>query len=63
MDRYEAVLVPELNMGQLAFVLQGKFLKPIVSLTKIQGKPFTEIEVLSRIKELTSNSKVRGGVA
>lgn len=63
MDRYDAVLVPELNMGQLAFVLQGKFVKPVVSLTKIQGKPFTEIEILSRIKEMASNSKVKGGVA
>ncbi|MCA9726962.1 MAG: 2-oxoacid:acceptor oxidoreductase subunit alpha [Candidatus Eisenbacteria bacterium] len=63
MSRFEKVLVPELNMGQLAFVLQGRFVRPVESLTKIQGKPFTEVEVLNRILELAPGSNGKGGAA
>lgn len=52
LERFERVLVPEMNLGQLAFLLQGRFLKPIVSYTKVQGKPFFRIEILNRIREL-----------
>jgi 2-oxoglutarate/2-oxoacid ferredoxin oxidoreductase subunit alpha len=54
LTRYETVLVPEINLGQLAFVLQGRFLRPIVCLNKVQGSPFTSGEILDRILELTS---------
>ena len=40
LSRYERVLVPEINMGQLALLLQGRFLKKIDSLPKIKGLPF-----------------------
>jgi 2-oxoglutarate ferredoxin oxidoreductase subunit alpha len=47
--RYERILVPEMNMGQLAFVLQGRYLVEVERLDKIQGQPFKESEVLERI--------------
>ncbi len=50
--RYERVLLPENNLGQLAFVIQGRFLKKVTPLTKVQGQPFKEREVLERILEL-----------
>ena len=49
LSRYERVLVPEINMGQLALLLQGRFLKKVDSLTKIQGLPFGANEVLEHI--------------
>jgi 2-oxoglutarate ferredoxin oxidoreductase subunit alpha len=52
MSRFEQVLVPEMNTGQMAFLLQGRYLKPIVSFTKVQGKPFFRPEIYYKIKEI-----------
>jgi 2-oxoglutarate ferredoxin oxidoreductase subunit alpha len=51
-DGFEKVLVPELNMGQLSWILRAKYLVPVASLTKIQGKPFTEGDIRRKIDEL-----------
>jgi 2-oxoglutarate ferredoxin oxidoreductase subunit alpha len=51
--RYDKVLVPEINLGQLAFVLQGRFLVPVVSMTKVEGMPYREAEILKKIEELS----------
>jgi 2-oxoglutarate ferredoxin oxidoreductase subunit alpha len=53
--RYPKVLVPEINLGQLAFVLQGRYLREIVRLNKVQGLPFRATEILSKIEELTES--------
>jgi 2-oxoglutarate ferredoxin oxidoreductase subunit alpha len=47
--RYERVLVPELNMGQLAQLLRARFLLPAESLTKVQGQPFRVEEIRARM--------------
>ncbi|HXV76546.1 MAG TPA: 2-oxoacid:acceptor oxidoreductase subunit alpha [Candidatus Polarisedimenticolaceae bacterium] len=52
LDRFPRVLVAEINMGQLAFVLKGRFVKPVLSLTKIQGTPFAASEVVAEIERL-----------
>ena len=52
LGRYDRILLPENNLGQLALLLQGRFLEPIDSLTQVQGRPFHESEILARIEEL-----------
>jgi len=52
LKRYRQVLVPELNMGQLAWVLRARYLVDTVSYCKVQGKPFKHAEVKARIEEL-----------
>tara|TARA_B110000116_G_scaffold266290_1_gene276779 strand:- start:792 stop:1547 length:756 start_codon:yes stop_codon:yes gene_type:complete len=47
--KFEKVIVPELNMGQLNSILRSKFLVNSVGLNKIKGKPFTIDEVYSEI--------------
>ena len=51
-SRYDKVLIPELNTGQLRFVIRGRFLVDAVGLNKIQGKPFRVVEVFNKINEL-----------
>ena len=43
------VLVPELNSGQLLWLLRAKYLAPAEGLNKVQGRPFlvSEIEAAS----------------
>jgi len=49
--RFERVLVPELNMGQLAKLLRAEFLVPAESLCKVQGQPFKIREIRERIEK------------
>jgi 2-oxoglutarate/2-oxoacid ferredoxin oxidoreductase subunit alpha len=49
--RFETVLVPEMNMGQLALLIQGKLCRPVVSYSKVQGRPFTTSEIVAKIRE------------
>ena len=44
--RYEHVMVPELNLGQLALLLQAKYLRPVHRVNKVQGRPFTVSELV-----------------
>jgi 2-oxoglutarate/2-oxoacid ferredoxin oxidoreductase subunit alpha len=52
--RYKQVLVPELNMGQLLWVLRAKYLVDAVGLNKIQGRPFKQAELEQKIEEMLS---------
>ena len=53
LERYDRVLVPEINMGQLALLLQGRYLCKVHRLNKVQGLPFSASEILDRIAELS----------
>ncbi len=50
--RYEKVLIPELNLGQLRLLIRGTFLIDAQGLNKVQGKPFTVAEVVAKIESV-----------
>src|SRR6201993_4050280 len=50
--RYKQVLVPELNMGELLWLLRAKYLVDAVGLNKIQGRPFKQNELEQKIEEI-----------
>ncbi len=52
--KYDKVLVPELNNGQLCRVLRAEYLVPAEPLDKIEGQPFKVTEVLDGIREYLS---------
>jgi 2-oxoglutarate ferredoxin oxidoreductase subunit alpha len=52
LDRFEHVLVPEINLGQLSFMLQARFVREMIGLNKVQGSPFAAEDVLSKIREI-----------
>ena len=52
LSRYDRILVPEMNLGQLAFLLRGTYLKDVASQSKVQGQPFREGEIYDRIREM-----------
>jgi 2-oxoglutarate/2-oxoacid ferredoxin oxidoreductase subunit alpha len=49
---YKTILVPELNLGQLSHLLRERYLREVVPLSKVQGKPFKVSEIYDRIMEL-----------
>lgn len=56
LTRYKRVIVAELNNGQLAQVLRGKYLVDIHSFTKVEGMPFRVNEVLKYLVDVEKNS-------
>ncbi len=52
LERFDHVLVPELNDGQLVRILRDQFRRRFTPLNKIQGRPFRAEEILEKIEEL-----------
>lgn len=57
--KYKKILIPELNLGQLAKVIRGEFLIEVESYTKIKGLPFKSSEVQNKISELLGGGNGR----
>ena len=55
LKRYEKVLIPELNKGQLRLLIRGEFLVDAEGLNKVQGKPFAVREVVEKINEMLAD--------
>jgi 2-oxoglutarate/2-oxoacid ferredoxin oxidoreductase subunit alpha len=51
---YDRVLVPEMNLGQLALLLRARFLVDVHSFTQVRGLPFTTVELADAIVSLAS---------
>jgi 2-oxoglutarate ferredoxin oxidoreductase subunit alpha len=52
MERYRHVLVPEMNMGQLVWLLRAKYLVDAQGFNKIQGRPFKQSEIEGKIEAI-----------
>jgi 2-oxoglutarate ferredoxin oxidoreductase subunit alpha len=50
--RYDRVLLPEINLGQMRMLLRAKCLVDIEGLNKVSGRPFTIAEVEGKILEM-----------
>ncbi|MDR0927856.1 MAG: 2-oxoacid:acceptor oxidoreductase subunit alpha [Ignavibacteria bacterium] len=55
LGNFKRILVPEVNLGQLKFILQSKFTRPMEGLNKMQGIPFKESEIEAKVLELINN--------
>ncbi len=49
---FDQVLVPELNLGQLAMVIRANYLVDAQTMSKVKGRPFKVSEIRERILEL-----------
>jgi 2-oxoglutarate ferredoxin oxidoreductase subunit alpha len=52
--RYERVLVPEMNLGQLSLLLRGKYLVDVINYNQVRGLPFKAEELADVIKDVMS---------
>jgi 2-oxoglutarate ferredoxin oxidoreductase subunit alpha len=59
LSRYKRILVPELNSGQLAFLLRGRYALNVISYPKLHARPFTIGEINKKIDELLGASHIR----
>jgi 2-oxoglutarate ferredoxin oxidoreductase subunit alpha len=51
LSRFETVIVPELNLGQLALLVRARFLVDAISFSKVKGLPFKVSEIVKKINE------------
>ena len=53
LQRFDKVLIPELNLGQLRMIIRAEFLIDAQGLNKVQGKPFSVADIVGKIEQLT----------
>jgi 2-oxoglutarate ferredoxin oxidoreductase subunit alpha len=52
-SRFKAILVPEMNMGQMARVLRSEYPQHnFISYTKVTGQPFLQVEIKAKIDQI-----------
>jgi 2-oxoglutarate ferredoxin oxidoreductase subunit alpha len=62
--RFDRILVPEMNMGQLATLLRDKLGVEVLQLNKVAGQPFLIAEIADKIRSLVgAGSAVRAATA
>ena len=54
--KFEKVLVPEMNLGQLSRLLRAEYLVDAISFSKLQGRHFLISEIRNRVLEILGNS-------
>jgi 2-oxoglutarate ferredoxin oxidoreductase subunit alpha len=48
---FEKVIVPEMNLGQLATMIRAKYLVDAIPFSKVKGRPFQIREIVNKVEE------------
>ncbi|MFZ2504037.1 MAG: 2-oxoacid:acceptor oxidoreductase subunit alpha [Nocardioides sp.] len=55
--RYDKVLVPEMNLGQLSLLLRARYLVDVVGYNQVRGLPLKAVELAEAIAELVEQAE------
>ena len=53
--RYDKVVIPEMNLGQLALLIRGKYLVDAIAYNQVRGLPFKGEELAGVIKDVVAS--------
>jgi len=53
---YDRVVIPEMNLGQLASVIRSRFLVDAIPYNQVRGLPFTAAELENMLEEVVKNA-------
>jgi 2-oxoglutarate ferredoxin oxidoreductase subunit alpha len=56
---YRQVVLPEMNLGQLALLLRGMFLVDVIGINQVRGLPFRVDELVGAIRAAIDGTAVR----
>jgi 2-oxoglutarate/2-oxoacid ferredoxin oxidoreductase subunit alpha len=56
LGRYGKVVIPEMNLGQLAHVIRGRYLVDAIAYNQVRGLPFTAAELETMLEEVVKNA-------
>ena len=59
---YRTVVLPEMNLGQLALLLRGQFLVDVIAVNQVRGLPFRVDELVTAIRSVIDGTFVRTSV-
>jgi 2-oxoglutarate ferredoxin oxidoreductase subunit alpha len=54
--RYDKVVIPEMNLGQLANVIRSRYLVDAITYNQVRGLPFTASELEAMLEEVVKNA-------
>jgi 2-oxoglutarate ferredoxin oxidoreductase subunit alpha len=57
LSRFDKVLIPEMNTGQLCALLRDKLSLPSISFSKVSGQPFLISELVEKIESLRGGAE------
>lgn len=55
LTRYERVVVPEVNLGQLGQLVRARYLVDVIGYNQVRGLPFTAAELETMLEEVIKN--------
>jgi 2-oxoglutarate ferredoxin oxidoreductase subunit alpha len=55
LGRYDKVVIPEMNLGQLAHVIRARYLIDAIAYNQVRGLPFTAAELETMLEEVVKN--------
>ncbi|MFY1689692.1 2-oxoacid:acceptor oxidoreductase subunit alpha [Plantactinospora sp. WMMB782] len=56
LGRYDKVVIPEMNLGQLAHVIRARYLVDAIGYNQVRGLPFTATELETMLEEVVKNA-------
>jgi 2-oxoglutarate ferredoxin oxidoreductase subunit alpha len=62
LSRYDKVLVPEMNLGQLSLLLRGKYLVDAIGYNQVNGMPIKAAELAEAIGNLVAEAEGLPGI-
>jgi 2-oxoglutarate ferredoxin oxidoreductase subunit alpha len=60
LKRYEAVMIPEMNLGQLSLLIRAKYLVDVVGYNQVNGMPLKAAELAEAITDLLTATQAMG---
>ena len=54
--KFNKVLIPEINLGQLSTIIRSKFLIDTINLNRVSGKPYTTTDIYEKIEQVIKES-------
>ena len=54
--KFNKVLIPEINLGQLSTIIRSKFLIDTVNFNRVSGKPYTTTDIYEKIEQIIKES-------
>ncbi len=58
LKRYDKVLIPEMNLGQLALLIRARFLVDAISYDRVRGLPFKAAELAGVIRDVIESGRI-----
>ena len=54
--KFNKVLIPEINLGQLSTIIRSKYLIDTLNFNRVSGKPFTTTDIYEKIEQIIKES-------